>query len=30
MKVAITEDFMDALGKLSGNEIKKPRKPSCQ
>lgn len=23
MKVAITEDFMDALGKLSGNEIKK-------
>ena len=26
MKVAITEDFMDALGKLSGNEIKKASK----
>jgi len=26
MKVAITEDFMDALGKLNGNEIKKASK----
>lgn len=29
MQVALSEDFMEALGKLNGNEIKKHQKLSC-